>query len=127
MKVFVATDSTQGSHEGDYCWTSPGELVRFPGLTCDCPGCGCDRGVAGLASSRATTTFMVAEVDTDRDRYRQAFVDAMTREGWITDEAASQSVVAWADDHLEMAAGWPCGVVLGIRDERLYQRGRVAG
>ena len=112
MHVLVATTQTQGLRPDDFCWTIEGELVRLPGLTCADPRCGCDRSWAGLASSRATTTCRVAELDIQREGLRAAFGDALWREGWLAGDDA------WVDDfvdgHLEIASTFPVGAVLEV-------------
>lgn len=116
MQVLVATSQAQGERKGDYCFTVEGELVRFPGLTCDCPDCGCDRGFAGLASSKATTTCLVAEMGVDRAGLRVLFLDTLTREGWIDpDEAEALSWLDdFIDDHIDVAASFPLHTVLEL-------------
>lgn len=126
MRIFVATRETQGMREDDFSWTVDGELVRFPGLTCDDPGCGCERSMAGLASSRATTTFKVdVRSGLDRAGYRAAIRDALSREGWIEPGTADDDarwVDDWADEHLAAAALFPVGTVLELCDGRLVPR-----
>jgi hypothetical protein len=125
VNVFVATRETQGMREDDFSWTVEGELVRFPGLTCDDSGCGCERSMAGLASSRATTTFRVdVRPGLNRSGYRAALHDALRREGWIEPGTAddAQWVDDWADEHLAAAALFPAGTVLELRDGRLVPR-----
>lgn len=128
MKVFVATAQGQGTGAGDFSWTVEGELVRFPGLTCDCPDCGCDRAMAGLASSKATTTFTVENrPELDQDSYREAFVDALVREGWIEDgRAVDRDIQLWIDEHLELAAQFSVGEILEVQDGIIRLRGSRA-
>lgn len=116
MKVFVATAQGQGTGAGDFSWTIEGELVRLPGLTCDCPDCGCDRAMAGLASSKATTTFTVVDrPELDQDAYRAVFRDALAREGWINDsQVDDDGIDDWIDEHLALARQFPVGEVLEV-------------
>lgn len=87
MKVLVATSEGQGGADGDYCWTLEGELVYVQAFVCSNPECGCDRGFAGLASSRSTTTAKIVDrPDITFDRYLQALADSLARDGWIDDE-----------------------------------------
>lgn len=84
MKVLVATKESQGEAPGDYAWTVDGELVTPVGGECSSPStCGCGRGFAGLASSRATTTAMVVELsELTRDQLWDAVSDSLERGGW---------------------------------------------
>lgn len=61
MHVLITTPRTQGQQPDDFDHTVPGELVRFPGVECGDPACGCGRAFAGLASARATTTAEVVD------------------------------------------------------------------
>lgn len=84
MKVLVATQETQGTNDGDYCWTVDGELVYIQGLTCANPKCGCDRGFAGMSSSRATTTAMVVDRPDLAERdVAAALTASLERGGWL--------------------------------------------
>lgn len=129
MKVFVATRETQGAREDDYCWTVDGELVRLPGLTCDCPDCGCDRGLAGLSSSRATTTAKVVDRDDlDPQTYGTLLCDTLTREGWVSPRGMSEEdAYEWAREHLELAAFFDEGTIIEFRNDQLRTRALTAG
>jgi len=121
MRALLATTATQGTRPTDYCWAHEGELVRLPGLTCDCPDCGCDRGFAGLTSSRATTTCMVSEIDLDATQLREIVTTTLRREGWIgtcgDDEDENASMIdAFVETHIETAEHFPVGTVLELRD-----------
>jgi hypothetical protein len=125
MHVLVATRQTQGQRDDDFSWTVEGELVRLPGMHCDCPGCGCDRAMAGLSSSRATTTVQVIDrADVDVGAFRSVLHDALVREGWVTpgDAEGEAMAVAWADEHLQAAARFHPGTVLELRDGHLVVR-----
>ena len=84
MRVLVATTELQGQTPGDYAHTVTGELVTATVTQCDCPDCGCDRGFAGLASHRATTTAMVVEHPhlTTSD-LRDVIFDYLVAGGWL--------------------------------------------
>jgi hypothetical protein len=84
MRVLVATTELQGLTPGDFAHTVNGELVTTTVTQCDCPDCGCDRGFAGLASRRATTTAMVIEHPhiTTSD-LRDAIFDYLVAGGWL--------------------------------------------
>jgi hypothetical protein len=124
MHVLVATRETQGQRNGDFSWTVEGELVRLPGMHCDCPGCGCDRALAGLSSSKATTTAKVVDVDVDVGAFLAAMHDALEREAWVTpgDPEGESLVATWASEHLAAAAHFDAGTVLELRDGLLMAR-----
>jgi hypothetical protein len=80
MKVLVATSRSQGSEEGDYCWTSEGEVVRLV----DCPDdyCRCS-AFGGVESHRATTTALVIErPDLDPGSLFHLFRQDWVNQGW---------------------------------------------
>lgn len=84
MRVLVATTESQGTADDDYSWTIEGELVYVPVLDCDCPGCGCRYGFAGMASSKATTTAKVVDrPDLTLPDFTAAVSDALDRGGWL--------------------------------------------
>ena len=117
MKVLVALQEAQARWEDDFNYCVPGELVRFPGDACDCPDCGCERAMAGMASSKGTTTFGVEDRPSlTADEYRAAFVEALRREGWLdsSSDMVEREVIAWADEHLAEAARFEDGDVLAL-------------
>lgn len=123
MHVLVATAETQGDRPDDYSYTVEGELIRFAHDVCDCPDCGCDRGVAGLSSSRATTTFMVKEAPhLTLDDYAQAIRDALLREGWLSEGEDDSWVVALAKLQADLAAGYEPGTILGVKSRAVTVR-----
>lgn len=79
---FVATPSIEGDR--DFSFTIPGELVHLPPLTCQCPDCGCDRAMAGFVSHKATTSFVVRDLDLDPDTYSHLLFDTLKAGGWVT-------------------------------------------
>jgi hypothetical protein len=117
MKVMVATSQTQGYWQGDYCWSLEGELVTPLVVECCEPDrCGCGRGFPGLASSKPTTTAMVADLPHMRlPDLERALRDSLTRQGWLTGlrEDEADEVVA---EHLaaitEVCAAHDVGTVL---------------
>jgi len=119
MKVLVATTKTQGIRSTDYCGTVEGELVRLPGMACNCPDCGCGHGWAGLASSRATTTAMVAELHLDRDDLTHAFTSALERDGWVVPGEDRTWITEFVEDHLMLATAFPVGTILELTDGEL--------
>lgn len=112
MYVLAATNETQGDRDDDYGWTIDGELVFVPTIECRAPGCGCDRGFAGVTSHRATTTAMVVhrpELDSGDDW--DAIFDAMRDRGY---GLAGDDDLADAVDGL-VAAVQALGAVAGDR------------
>jgi hypothetical protein len=115
MNVLVASTIDEGRREDDFSYTVPGELVWEGFVVCDCPDCGCERAMAGMASSRGTTTFRVtADEAMTPDRYRQAFRDTVIREGWIEpgDQSTLADVDAIADYHRWLASQFAPGTEL---------------
>jgi hypothetical protein len=86
VKVLVATNQTQGYWKGDYHWALDGELVTPLVVECCNPDqCGCARGFPGLASSKPTTTAMVADLPhVGVAELERALRDALTRDGWLS-------------------------------------------
>lgn len=132
MKVLVATSEGQGLFDDDYGWTVDGELVYVQGVTCSNPKCGCDRGFAGMSSSRATTTAKVVDrPDYTMADYRGALVDSLTRGGWIEegDQTAETarfvsdvfSFLMWITEHAEVGC-----CVRRRGDEILFDRPAAA-
>jgi hypothetical protein len=123
MHVLVATSTTQGRVEGDYCFTIDGELVTTPVDTCDCPDCGCSRGMSGLSSSTGTTTFMVEDRDLDGITYRSLVRDALSRQGWLSGDPETDD---WFDDfvnrQLMIASFYAPGTVLSIVKGQVMKR-----
>lgn len=120
MQVLVATRRTQGERDDDYFAGVEGELVRLPGSICNDPGCGCDRGWAGLSSSKAVTTCEVIESDLDRAGYVAAFRSAMDREGWLGPGEDHGWVDELAAEHLEIATRFPPGSVLRRQGDQAF-------
>ncbi len=119
MRVFVATSQGQGDHDNDFFHGVDGELVRMPFDSCCDPQCGCDRSVSGLASSKASTTFMsVDRPDLDSETYRSLFRDALEDQGWVASGEESNEIddlIAW---HIDAAAGYPKDTVMRVRVEQ---------
>jgi hypothetical protein len=73
--------------------------------------------MAGLASSKATTTFTVVDrPDLTPALFEELFRDALDREGWIRVLPDDGWVARWASDHLRAAAGYAAGEVLGLKN-----------
>ncbi|MCP4305013.1 MAG: hypothetical protein GY926_12295 [bacterium] len=122
MKVLVAAGPGSTQRPDDFNWTVDGELVSLPIDTCDCPDCGCERAVAGLASCKATTTFTVVDNPIlDADDYVAAFSDALKRQGWV--QRGDEAVAAqWARKHLRHAARFSPGQTLEVRNGEVRAR-----
>lgn len=122
MKMLVATAETQGDRDGDCCWGVEGELV-YLSLDCDDPHCGCSRGFAGLASSKATTTCVVADIPSPPAEIRQAFLEALIRSGWIAPGHPEDPIVEETfSEAAELASAFPVGTVLGRAGDQLLVR-----
>jgi hypothetical protein len=129
MKVLVATTVTQGSVDGDYFAALEGELVMFPMLDCDCPDCGCRRGMGGLSSRRTTTSFEVVErPELGSDTLFELALDSVVAGGWGSPD--DPELVAIVRDEVaelcHLAACFPVGTVLGRRGDQVYLRAAAA-
>lgn len=132
MKVFTATQQTQGQRPGDYHWCVEGELVTLPNLICEADannpegGCGCGRGWEGLNSHRATTTVMVRDLDgLTLDEYTEAIRSSLEAGGWS--EVTRTEVLDLATDLAELASTYPAGTIVGHRLREVYAREPVEG
>lgn len=109
MQVFTATKATQGQRDNDFSWSVEGELViRHPsecGSGSVDDGCGCRRALAGMASSRATTTFVATELDIEMTLYAIMIFDAFVREGWDVSGQFGAAVVSQVADEMQRIAG----------------------
>lgn len=122
MKVFVATEPNDGDRE--FSFTIPGELVHLPPVVCDCPDCGCERAMAGFVSHKATTSFVVRDLDLDRDTYFGLLFESLKVGGWVSEGSPDDSawVRSWAEEHIEMAAGLPAETPLQAEGDRVSLR-----
>ncbi len=127
MLVMVATKQGQGDVAGDYSWTVEGELVTP--VVAECASgdrCGCARGFPGLASSKATTTAMVADLAhvTEAD-VRDALFASLERDGWL-DLIPADEADELVDEHLEsigaVCARFGVGAVVGRSGARVFER-----
>jgi hypothetical protein len=132
MRVLVATSKTQGTVDGDYCWTVEGELVLAgPLLECASPDrCGCGRGFPGLASCRATTTAMIVDRPyVDRADLGQAICDSLARQGWLQG-MEQHEVEQGVEDEIarieEVTAAFPTGAILGRHGTQVTMRAWLA-
>lgn len=132
MQVLVATNDTQGHENGDYAFTVEGELVLAEVSECASPEqCGCGRGFPGLASGKATTTAMVADLPhlSEAD-LRQAVADWLDRSGWadlLRNASDSDEMLdSLIDEHLDVLAeicnAFPVGSVVERSGTRISAR-----
>ncbi len=127
MKLFVATEATDET-DGDFSWTVPGELVHFPPVVCDCPGCGCDTAMVGFVSRKSTSCFVVRELDIDASTYTQLLFDTLRDGGWVSEGSAEDRawVKEWTAEHIDIAADFPVETPLRVQRDRVMVRaGRV--
>ncbi|HZD23119.1 MAG TPA: hypothetical protein VE569_06915 [Acidimicrobiia bacterium] len=122
MKVFVAAD--RAYDDDDFSFTVPGELVHFPPTICACDECGCERAMAGFVSHRATTSFVVRDLEMDADTYTGLLFTTMRDGGWVSEGSAEDRrwIADWAKEHIEVASGLPLEVPLRIRFDRVTSR-----
>jgi len=129
MLVLVATNELQGTMPDDYGWTVEGELVTPAVAECCTPDtCGCASGFPGLASSRATTTAMIADLPhICEGDLRDVIEGALERDGWfdLLDDD-STAVAELVDEHLEcinaVCASFPVGTVVGRTGTLVFSR-----
>ena len=126
MKVFVATKQTQGFRPSDFSFTSEKEVVRF-GSVCDRDEdidgtCGCRRSMVGLATRKATTTFMVAEIEITDDDYFRLVRNSYMSSGWpnhLIEDFVKEDIVTLK----ELTDTFPTGMVLEKRGPIIQERG----
>jgi hypothetical protein len=122
MKALVATTRTQGRRANDYHAAVDGELVWI-GLVCATDeadpdgGCGCGRGFGGLASHRATTTAVIAELDMEWTQYVEVIRGSLRDQGWPPTVAEEV-----AEGLAEIAGWWPVGTVVERRLDEVAVR-----
>lgn len=140
MLVLVATRQAQGAVSTDYSWTVEGELVTPVASQCTNRQCGCDRGLPGLASHRATTTAQIVDLPhiTDDDLW-WAVHGYLEAGGWIdllmddVDERDLRSVLHVADaieslvdEHVEaiqrVCRTYPVGTIVERLDSSVFAR-----
>lgn len=123
MKIFVSTTQSQGQRPNDFGWVPDGEWVKF-GMICDRDranpdgGCGCGRAMVGMIGSKATTTFVVADLPVTREEYAVRLVESYEREGWRELMPANDFNAMIDEDVTELlraAALFPVGAVLEKR------------
>lgn len=118
MKLMVAAEAVE--NEEDFVWTIAGELVHFPVSVCSCPDCGCERAMAGFVSHKATTCFLVRDLDIDPSTYTDLLWDSLFEEGWVSEGSTEDRewVQEWADEHMSVAASLPVETTLRVRHDQ---------
>lgn len=123
MKIFVATDETQGYRANDFCFVPEGEIV-MPTFICGRDqsdpdgGCGCGRSLGGVSSFKATTTFRVADITSTPEDLTTIFYQSMVSGSWLkamSENMLRAHVKAWVQQVLENAAKFPVGSVVEKR------------
>lgn len=126
VKVLIATTEGQGVREGDFAWAVDGELVYIPSDVCRNPACGCERGFAGMASSRASTTALVVErPDISAADLRGALSDSLERQGWISGGSSELDRIVFGELYERLvvaAAHFPAGSVLERSGDHIWRR-----
>lgn len=131
MKVLVATHADQGEQDGDYCWTLDGELVSPLVLECaNGDWCGCRRGFPGFASSRATTTAIVTELDHFGEaELVTAVTDYLTNAGWLTwlgEQDRQAQVANLIEAIMEVTSAFSVGTIVRRDGDFVYAPQRRA-
>jgi hypothetical protein len=131
MRVLVATNELQGTRAGDYAWTVEGEIVVADVTSCGHPACGCGRGFPGLASSRATTTAMVADLPhIELDELREIIGDWLERAGWADLLDDPDDIAEVIDEHIEnidlICTNYAVGTVIERNGASVRPRGFAA-
>ena len=129
MRVLASTARTQGQRADDISATGEGVFVMFPTRTGRCPAnsptCGCTSAMIGF-SGYITTTFTIVDVaHLDADAYVDLFFSVLA---WNEvdeldpDRPMPRRVRELADEHLAVAARYPVGVVLELRNGGVRER-----
>lgn len=113
MRVLTAG---AGSRPEDFAHTIPGEIV-YIGTICaaDLPEqggngrCGCGRAFSGVASGKATTVAVVADLELTMDDLAAMLTDRFTRSGWKDPAEMGQG---FAEEIVEEAETFPEGTRL---------------
>ncbi len=115
MKIFVATEETQGRRSNDFCFVPEGEIVTF-GFECDADdnidgNCGCRRSMVGIKCHKATTTFKVADVRLTKKGYVRMIQTSLNERGFGQVIDAKKE----AEELLRLASHFPVGAVVEKR------------
>lgn len=123
MKFLVATKQSQGQKKNDFFWAEEGEPIIF-GLECDHEefdgACGCKRSLSGVRTAKATTTMMVAEVNS---HVVEKIAHHYIKDWNIQPEKAHQLAVEMLFKVHSIAEAFPLGTVLGRCGDAFYVRG----
>lgn len=127
MKLLTATSRTQGQRDSDFTYCVEGELVIVVDMICERDredpdgGCGCGRSFAGLNSSKATTTALVADLDFSREDAAEAIRSSLEQSGWLSyfDQADLDDVI---EEALDLAAEFEVGDVVERRLDEVNVR-----
>lgn len=128
MKVFVATKEKQGVRNNDFNFTNEGELVKL-GFECDGESvdgeCGCKRGVCGIDTHKATTTFTIEDRDNTEKEYIELMLESEKKAGWINKDTDKETLKEFEDSAkylLELACGFNVGDILERRGAKIQVR-----
>ena len=128
MKIFVASDNGQGDRKSDYYWLINGEPVML-GFDCDRDrddidgGCGCRRGVVGMDSAKAGTTFTVEDRNVTVNQYRRMHLEAYIRQGWLKEgDSLPSDLRAACDEWADSARNYYVGDVIERRGDTIQRR-----
>lgn len=145
VKVLVATTEAQGHRSDDYVLAVDGELVYVPITGCASTTgetehlgagehvgerhCGCDRGFAGMASSRGTTTALVVErLDLTVQDLLTALSDSLERQGALSSTwtvAENELFRRLFQRMLVTASHFPIGSIIERRGEHIRRRAQA--
>jgi len=77
--------------------------------------------MGGFASHKATTGFVVRDLDLEPETYSRLLFDSLEAGGWVTAGSSADRawVRAWAEEHLEMAADLPVEMPLHVENDRV--------
>ena len=102
MHILVVDDANLGAITGE---------IAVPGIVCDKPDCGCDRGHVGLNSSTMTELVTVHNSELSLDDLVTAAAATMQNNGWAQDisEEVGRDMIA---ENVEAASQFPLGAVL---------------
>jgi hypothetical protein len=79
--------------------------------------------MAGFVSYKATTCFVVRDLDIDFDTYSELLFDTLKQAGWVTEAADDRAWVRdWAAEHLAVASNLPVETPLRFRDGEVVVR-----
>lgn len=121
IKVFVATNATQGQRSDDFTFVPEGELLTHS-FECNNPDCGCTRSLSGVDCLKATTTMKVIEWDGDL----VAVIGSSLLKGeWdkrLPAQVLDETAQAWAARLVEEASEFEAGEVVGRGENGFYAR-----